>query len=76
MKTARDTGMATSKLVREIADLLALGYLRYRQRAAGEAARMARASSVGSASNPLDEVAHRAFMATGDPQQTETGARA
>ena len=72
MKTARDTGMATSKVVREVADLLALGYARYRRRAAGEAARMARENSVGPTSNPLDDVAHRALMATGD-RRTETG---
>ena len=57
--------------VRDVAELLALGYVRFRKR---EAARMARASSVGSASNPLDEVAHRAFMATGE-RRTETGNR-
>ena len=75
MKTARDTGMATSKVIREVADLLALGYLRYRQRAAGEAARMARESRVGSTSNPLDDVRHRANLRPRDRRisKTETG---
>ena len=58
--------------VRDVAELLALGYVRFRKR---EAARMARASSVGSASNPLDDVRHRANLRPRDRRisKTETG---
>ena len=73
MKTARDTGMATSKLVRDVADLLALGFLRYRQRAdeAGDTGAGVEASAE-TVRKALDDVPRRASLRPGDRRTSKT----
>ena len=65
--SATPIGTAT---LHDVADLLALGYVRYRAR---QAALEARASRVASAQNPLDDVPPRATFATGERRTSETG---
>jgi hypothetical protein len=60
---------ARSRLL-DVADLLALGYVRYRAR---QAALEARARRVESAQNALDDVPPRATLATGERRTSETG---
>ena len=68
--TRGTTATAASSHVAEIADLLALGYLRARKR---EAVRLARTRRVRTCSKALDDVAPDATFATGDSATSTEG---
>jgi len=55
----------------DVADLLALGFIRYRRRQLAAAATTAEAPTIRS--NPLDDVVPRAPLATGDRRTSQTG---
>jgi hypothetical protein len=66
---SRPGDVLTTLRITEIAELLALGYLRARKR---EVARLARARRVRTCSKALDDVPPRAMFETGDsPTFTE-----
>ena len=60
----------TTTLAREIADILALGYMRHRKR---QARKLVVEKEAHPAEKPLDDVAPRGRVGTGEGRTPETG---